>query len=306
MGVSREAEVRRKKSMGIYAQQLIQFVVVCVGLFGHFLLSMLSEEKGKDKETNQILIPAEYFLTIDNKPKMMSADNIVKQIDMAMMFQLMCVGYELEKSAFVNLKPRLPWPDFDCLAVNADQPKIPRTKVDLKHIEDVQRRRVCFSKRRTGLMKKAHELSVLCNADIGVVVFSAAGKLYDFASSSIQQIIRRYITATGPFPDMSHLLAQQTEEIRNLKEELMMLKSENMSLRKDLEKAASNNQHIVYDNSNNMETALTLRDMDCHIKDLVQATPQVDNGNVKLSRKKDKANRVKVKVAKAPYGLDAC
>ncbi|KAL8262396.1 hypothetical protein R6Q59_023745 [Mikania micrantha] len=136
-----------------------------------------------------------------------------------------------------------------------------RTKVDLKHIEDVQRRRVCFSKRRTGLMKKAHELSVLCNADIGVVVFSAAGKLYDFASSSssIQQIIRRYITATGPFPDMSHLLAQQAEEIRNLKEELMTLKSENMSLRKDLEKAASNNQHIVYDNSNNMETALTLR-----------------------------------------------
>ncbi|KAI3827003.1 hypothetical protein L1987_01064 [Smallanthus sonchifolius] len=133
-----------------------------------------------------------------------------------------------------------------------------RTKVDLKYIENVQRRRVCFSKRRTGLMKKAHELSVLCNADIGVVVFSATGKLFEFASSSIQQIIRRYITATGALPDTSRLLAQRAEEIRNLKEEVMMLESENMSLRKDLEKAVRNNQRIVYENSN-METALTLR-----------------------------------------------
>ncbi|KAK1427741.1 hypothetical protein QVD17_16435 [Tagetes erecta] len=135
-----------------------------------------------------------------------------------------------------------------------------RTKVDLKYIEDVQRRRVCFSKRRTGLMKKAHELSVLCNADIGVVVFSATGKLFEFASSSssIRQIIRRYIIATGPFPDTSYVLAQQAEEIRNLKEEVMFLESENMSLRKDLEKAVSKHHRIVYENSN-METTLTLR-----------------------------------------------
>ncbi|KAI7725722.1 hypothetical protein M8C21_029561 [Ambrosia artemisiifolia] len=134
-----------------------------------------------------------------------------------------------------------------------------RSKIDLKYIEDVQRRRVCFSKRRTGLMKKAHELSVLCNADIGVIVFSATGRLYEFASSSIQQIIRRYITTTGAWPDdASHLLAQRAEEIRNLKKEVLKLESENMSLRKDLEEAVSNNQRIAYDNSN-METALTLR-----------------------------------------------
>ncbi|KAM0052197.1 putative transcription factor MADS-type1 family [Helianthus debilis subsp. tardiflorus] len=72
---------------------------------------------------------------------------------------------------------------------------------ELKYIEDVQRRRVCFSKRRSGLMKKAQELAVLCNAEIGVIVFSATGKLYEFASSSIQQIIRRYITSTGAWPD---------------------------------------------------------------------------------------------------------
>ena len=58
-----------------------------------------------------------------------------------------------------------------------------RSKIELKCIEDVQKRRVCFSKRRSGLMKKARELSVLCDAEVGVIVFSGTGRLYEFASS---------------------------------------------------------------------------------------------------------------------------
>ncbi|KAF5822330.1 putative transcription factor MADS-type1 family [Helianthus annuus] len=132
-------------------------------------------------------------------------------------------------------------------------------QIELKYIEDVQRRRVCFSKRRSGLMKKAQELAVLCNAEIGVIVFSATGKLYEFASSSIQQIIRRYITSTGAWPDdASRLLAQRAEEVRNLKRDVARLESENRSLKEALERAVSDNQRIIYNNSN-METELTLR-----------------------------------------------
>ncbi|GKC71292.1 K-box region and MADS-box transcription factor family protein, partial [Tanacetum coccineum] len=59
-----------------------------------------------------------------------------------------------------------------------------RRKVEMKRIEDKNRRQVTFYKRRTGLVKKARQLSVLCDVDIAVVVFSARGKLYEFSSGS--------------------------------------------------------------------------------------------------------------------------
>ncbi|PRQ54289.1 putative transcription factor MADS-type1 family [Rosa chinensis] len=57
-----------------------------------------------------------------------------------------------------------------------------RGKVQLKRIEDKIRRQVTFSKRRTGLMKKARELSVLCGVEVGLIIFSAKGRLYEFCS----------------------------------------------------------------------------------------------------------------------------
>uniref|UniRef100_M4D1W5 MADS-box domain-containing protein n=1 Tax=Brassica campestris TaxID=3711 RepID=M4D1W5_BRACM len=58
-----------------------------------------------------------------------------------------------------------------------------RGKIEIKRIEDVTSRHVTFSKRRKGLLKKAHELSVLCDAQVAAIVFSQKGRLYDFASS---------------------------------------------------------------------------------------------------------------------------
>uniref|UniRef100_A0A0E0LWS4 MADS-box domain-containing protein n=1 Tax=Oryza punctata TaxID=4537 RepID=A0A0E0LWS4_ORYPU len=59
-----------------------------------------------------------------------------------------------------------------------------RGKVELRRIEDRTSRQVRFSKRRSGMFKKAHELSVLCDAEVALVVFSPAGRLYEFASSA--------------------------------------------------------------------------------------------------------------------------
>ncbi|KAI0513836.1 hypothetical protein KFK09_009867 [Dendrobium nobile] len=67
-----------------------------------------------------------------------------------------------------------------------------RAKMELKRIESSTSRRVTFSKRRNGLLKKAFELSVLCDVEVGVIVFSPQGKVYDFASSSMQNVIERY------------------------------------------------------------------------------------------------------------------
>ncbi|KAF0890550.1 hypothetical protein E2562_003765 [Oryza meyeriana var. granulata] len=67
-----------------------------------------------------------------------------------------------------------------------------RGKIAIKRIDNTTNRQVTFSKRRGGLMKKARELSILCDADVGLIVFSCTGRLYDFASSSMKSIIERY------------------------------------------------------------------------------------------------------------------
>ncbi|KAF2921118.1 hypothetical protein DAI22_07g006200 [Oryza sativa Japonica Group] len=68
-----------------------------------------------------------------------------------------------------------------------------RGKVQLKRIENKINRQVTFSKRRNGLLKKAHEISVLCDAEVAAIVFSPKGKLYEYATDSrMDKILERY------------------------------------------------------------------------------------------------------------------
>ena len=57
-----------------------------------------------------------------------------------------------------------------------------RGRVELKRIENKINRQVTFAKRRNGLLKKAYELSVLCDAEVALIIFSSRGKLYEFCS----------------------------------------------------------------------------------------------------------------------------
>jgi len=63
-----------------------------------------------------------------------------------------------------------------------------RAKIKIKKIDNITARQVTFSKRRRGLFKKAEELSVLCDADVGLIVFSSTGKLFDYSSSRYVRI----------------------------------------------------------------------------------------------------------------------
>ncbi|XP_076954325.1 truncated transcription factor CAULIFLOWER A-like [Bidens hawaiensis] len=68
-----------------------------------------------------------------------------------------------------------------------------RGRVQLKRIENKISRQVTFSKRRTGFLKKAHEISVLCDADVALIVFSSKGKLFEYSThSSMDSILERY------------------------------------------------------------------------------------------------------------------
>ncbi|KAG6752967.1 hypothetical protein POTOM_043009 [Populus tomentosa] len=59
-----------------------------------------------------------------------------------------------------------------------------RGRIQLKRIENKINRQVTFSKRRSGLLKKAHEISVLCDAEVALIVFSTKGKLFEYATDS--------------------------------------------------------------------------------------------------------------------------
>ncbi|KAM0971110.1 hypothetical protein ACFX14_019007 [Malus domestica] len=67
-----------------------------------------------------------------------------------------------------------------------------REKIQIKKIDNATARQVTFSKRRRGLFKKAEELSVLCDADIALIIFSSTGKLFEYASSSMKEILERH------------------------------------------------------------------------------------------------------------------
>ncbi|CAN8246424.1 unnamed protein product [Cochlearia groenlandica] len=68
-----------------------------------------------------------------------------------------------------------------------------RGKTEMKRIENATSRQVTFSKRRNGLLKKAFELSVLCDAEVALIIFSPRAKLYEFSSSScITKTVERY------------------------------------------------------------------------------------------------------------------
>ncbi|URD93165.1 MADS-box transcription factor [Musa troglodytarum] len=69
-----------------------------------------------------------------------------------------------------------------------------REKIQIKKIDNTAARQVTFSKRRRGLFKKAAELSVLCDADVALIVFSSTGKLFEFCNSSMKKIIEKHST----------------------------------------------------------------------------------------------------------------
>ncbi|KAJ4223852.1 resistance to lethality of mkk1p386 overexpression [Fusarium oxysporum] len=67
-----------------------------------------------------------------------------------------------------------------------------RRKIEIKAIKDDRNRSVTFLKRKGGLFKKAHELSVLCSVDVAVFIFGNNKKLYEYSSTDMRELIHRY------------------------------------------------------------------------------------------------------------------
>ncbi|KAH8877418.1 Myocyte-specific enhancer factor 2A [Schistosoma japonicum] len=73
-----------------------------------------------------------------------------------------------------------------------------RKKILIKKIADERNRQVTFTKRKLGLMKKAYELSILCDCEIALIVFTSSQKLFQYASSDMDKILLRYTEFNEP------------------------------------------------------------------------------------------------------------
>ncbi|TVU08814.1 hypothetical protein EJB05_42229 [Eragrostis curvula] len=99
-----------------------------------------------------------------------------------------------------------------------------RGRVELKRIENKINRQVTFAKRRNGLLKKAYELSVLCDAEVALIIFSNRGKLYEFCSGqSMTKSLERYQKCSYGGPDTA-VQNKENELVQSSRNEYLKLK----------------------------------------------------------------------------------
>ncbi|XP_075482543.1 agamous-like MADS-box protein MADS1 isoform X1 [Primulina tabacum] len=117
-----------------------------------------------------------------------------------------------------------------------------RGKIEIKRIENTTNRQVTFCKRRNGLLKKAYELSVLCDAEVALVVFSSRGRLYEYANNSVRATIDRYKKASS---DPSNTVS--TSEANT-----QFYQQEAAKLRRQIREIQTSNRQILGDGVSSM------------------------------------------------------
>uniref|UniRef100_A0A0D3H2I1 MADS-box domain-containing protein n=2 Tax=Oryza barthii TaxID=65489 RepID=A0A0D3H2I1_9ORYZ len=100
-----------------------------------------------------------------------------------------------------------------------------RGRVELKRIENKINRQVTFAKRRNGLLKKAYELSVLCDAEVALIIFSNRGKLYEFCSTqSMTKTLEKYQKCSYAGPETA-VQNRESEQLKASRNEYLKLKA---------------------------------------------------------------------------------
>nr|XP_027091158.1 agamous-like MADS-box protein AGL11 isoform X2 [Coffea arabica] len=143
--------------------------------------------------------------------------------------------------------------------------KMGRGKIEIKRIENNTNRQVTFCKRRNGLLKKAYELSVLCDAEVALIVFSSRGRVYEYANNNIKSTIDRYRKATT---DASNSCS--TQEIN-----AQFYQQESKKLRQQIQMIQNSNRHLMGEGLSSL-----------NVKELKQLENRLERGISRIRSKK--------------------
>lgn len=93
-----------------------------------------------------------------------------------------------------------------------------RQKVAMVKMPNESNLQVTFSKRRSGLFKKASELCTLCGVEVAIIVFSPGKKVFSFGHPGVETVVERFITRSPPqiSPTMQLIEAHRNASVREL------------------------------------------------------------------------------------------
>ncbi|XP_054779604.1 MADS-box protein SOC1-like isoform X2 [Prosopis cineraria] len=152
-----------------------------------------------------------------------------------------------------------------------------RRKIQMKRIENKSSRQVTFSKRRNGMLKKAFELSVLCEVEVALIIFSSRGKLYEFSSSSVQETIERYRNYVRDSQKANPYLGQNMEH----------LKQQTASMKKMIDGLEASKRKLSGENLNS-----------CSLQELQELEEQLRKSVKKVQERKNQVFKEKMEKLK--------
>ncbi|XP_050253422.1 agamous-like MADS-box protein AGL11 isoform X1 [Quercus robur] len=143
-----------------------------------------------------------------------------------------------------------------------------RRKIEIKRIENNTKRQVSFCKRRNGLLKKACELSVLCDAEVALLIFSSRGRLYEYANNSTKSTIERYKNACLDSAESSSIAETNTQVNEYYQQE-------SAKLRLLIQNMQDSNRHLLGEEVSSLNS-----------KDQEQLESKIVQGLIKIKSKK--------------------
>ncbi|QCE02332.1 MADS-box transcription factor [Vigna unguiculata] len=123
-----------------------------------------------------------------------------------------------------------------------------RSKIEMKEVEQRNRRCVTFSKRKLGLFNKLTELSLLCRAETALIIISQNGNVYSCGYPTTDAVLRRYITGASSEQcrgarrrEQEEFLEKQRLEYESVQDEL----KEKQKQLKEMKEAQKNSSCFV-------------------------------------------------------------